>query len=178
MDSWIVAFWFFLPAGLANMAPVLANKIPGWNRWKTPLDLGGTFRGGRILGDNKSMRGVVSGVILATIIATIENLTVHSHLLPTTLWWPILGGLMGIGALLGDAGESFFKRRISRKPGQSWFPFDQTDYIVGGLLVGLPFLSDYHHLTALIIRVFILYFGLHLSSVYIGFKLKLKDAPI
>jgi hypothetical protein len=37
------ALWFFLPAGVANAAPVFANKIPVLNRWKTPMDFGKSY---------------------------------------------------------------------------------------------------------------------------------------
>ena len=35
------------------------------------------------------------------------------------------------GALLGDIIESFFKRRIGKKRGEDWIPFDQIDFILG-----------------------------------------------
>jgi CDP-2,3-bis-(O-geranylgeranyl)-sn-glycerol synthase len=37
------------------------------------------------------------------------------------------------GALLGDIIESFFKRRVGRKRGEDWIPFDQIDFILGVL---------------------------------------------
>ncbi len=171
-DFWL-AFWFFLPAGLANMAPVLASKLPVISRWKTPLDGAKKFRGHRVLGDNKTWRGLCSGAVLAA-----------------ALGWPIfawlglsldrgnyllLGAAMGIGALLGDAVESFFKRQFQVAPGDSWFPFDQIDYIIGGLLASLLFVRLPWNIYIL---VTVLYFGLHLTVSYIGFLLHFKDKPI
>lgn len=52
MNIFVEAF-FFLPAGLSNMAPVLINKVPVINRWNTPLDFGKSYKGERILGKTK-----------------------------------------------------------------------------------------------------------------------------
>lgn len=82
---------------------------------------------------------------------------------------------MGFGALAGDAIESFFKRQSGIAAGNSWFPFDQTDYIVGGLAMSL-FVSAWD--TKLFLVVIFEYFGLHLFTSYLAFKMKLKDKPI
>jgi CDP-2,3-bis-(O-geranylgeranyl)-sn-glycerol synthase len=82
---------------------------------------------------------------------------------------------MGAGALIGDALESFFKRRAHVKPGHSWFPFDQLDYIVGGLVFLYPFARPSF---AVVLWILFLYFGLHLIVSYIGYKLGFKNKPI
>ena len=61
MSNFWFALWFFLPAGLANGAPVIANKVPLINKWITPLDFGKTWGGKRIFGSNKTWRGLVVG---------------------------------------------------------------------------------------------------------------------
>ena len=45
---------------------------------------------------------------------------------------PVIGSIC-FGALLGDIVESFFKRRVGRKRGENWIPFDQLDFILGVL---------------------------------------------
>ena len=45
---------------------------------------------------------------------------------------PIIFSLC-FGALMGDIIESFFKRRIGKKRGEDWIPFDQLDFILGVL---------------------------------------------
>ena len=155
------------------MAPVLANKIPGLNQWDTPLDLGMTYKGTRLLGPNKRVRGVVFGTLLAAV-ASLVIITVSD--LPYAVNTFLIGGtFMGLGALLGDAIESFFKRRVGVKPGLSWFPFDQTDYIIGGLLFSYPILTPSMEL---VFQVFVLYFGLHIVVSYIGYLLGFKNKPI
>ncbi len=170
--SWLYALWFFLPAGVANATPVFVNKIPILNKWKTPLDLGLSFRSKRLLGPNKTIRGLLAGTLLGMLVGALQQKIglVGFH---ETSW--LIGGALGFGALLGDAVESFFKRQIGVASGEAWFPFDQTDYIIGGLVFALPFSS-----LSLIfcIQVLVMWFGIHLVSAFIGYKLGLKDKPI
>lgn len=172
-NDYIAAVLFFLPAGISNMSPVLANKIPYLNQWKTPLDFGYTYKGKRLLGDNKTLRGLVAGTVMGGITAMIVSKLNANTVVTVTPF--IAGCLLGFGALAGDAIESFFKRRVGIKPGDSWFPFDQTDYIAGGLLALYPFVQLP---LWVIMTVFVVYFGLHLLVAYIGYKLGLKDKPI
>ena len=175
MNIFVEAFFFFLPAGLSNMAPVLINKVPVINRWNTPLDFGKSYKGERIFGQNKTWRGLVSGVVFAGIIASLVA-TWYYHASPDYFRHLVIRGmLMGFGALAGDAIESFFKRQSGIAAGNSWFPFDQTDYIVGGLAMSL-FVSAWN--TKLFLVVIFEYFGLHLFTSYLAFKMKLKDKPI
>ncbi|HSX27706.1 MAG TPA: CDP-archaeol synthase, partial [Patescibacteria group bacterium] len=85
------------------------------------------------------------------------------------------GMLLGIGALTGDAMESFFKRRRGIKSGSSWYPFDQIDYIIGGLIFALLFIKP---TLSLILWVGLVYFGLHLVFSYLGYLLGLKKHPL
>ena len=169
----IFALLFFLPAGVSNMAPVFGNKVPGFKNWDTPLDFGKSYNGQRILGPNKRWRGLISGVVLGTITGVILSQTYFSHY--NTILFVALSASMSLGALVGDAAESFFKRQHGIKSGKPWFPFDQTDYIIGGLVFALPFTF----IPLWVIGwIFCLYFGLHLATSYIGYLLGLKDAPI
>ncbi len=176
MNDVIFAFLFFLPAGFANMAPVLVNKIPIINRYNYPLDGYAKFRGKRILGDHKTWRGLLSGVVMGILIAWFEIVIFKFKISDghdlNQLW---CGGLMGLGALTGDSVKSFFKRQININSGQSWFIFDQIDYILGGIIFTLPvvILSWYLYFTILTI-----YFSLHLIISFLGYLLKFKASPL
>lgn len=158
------------------MSPVLASRLPLLKKWDTPLDFGKKWHGKRLLGNNKTWRGVVFGSFMAGVTAAIEV----TILLGKPSWAGLIivawgGLLLGIGALTGDAVESFIKRRVGIEDGKSWFPFDQCDYIIGGLLFSYP-LIRWPLSIALI--VFGLYFGLHIIVSYIGYLLGLKAKPI
>ncbi len=182
MKDVIFALWFFLPAGVANASPVFANKIPLLNKWKTPMDFGKSFGKKRVLGDNKTWRGVLTGTVMGGLVGLVTFLIYPDS--ASQLWIDpvspafmmfVAGCTLGFGGLIGDAVESFFKRRANVKPGQSWFPFDQIDFVVGGLLFVTPFVNleaiDY-------LVIPLTWFGLHLVTAYIGYLLKLKDKPI
>ncbi len=171
------AFWFFLPAGIANMTPPLTNKIPWLKQWNAPLDLGGTFRGKRLLGNNKTWRGLWSGTVAASVTCFVQvNIVTRGNLtLSTAIISLIAGSILGFGALMGDVVESFFKRRVGIKSGKSWFPFDQLDYIVGGLILIYPFVRLP---LVMVLWIVVIYFGLHLLVSYIGYQLGFKDTAI
>lgn len=184
MSDWLFALWFFLPAGLANAAPVLFNKIPLLARFDAPLDGDRRFRGRPIFGANKRWRGLIGGTIVGAVVGFLQlALTsifpwLHEisgpidYSSPTPL---LLGALLGFGALIGDALESFFKRQLNVKPGHAWFPFDQLDYILGGILlslliVQLPWVQY--------LQITVVWFSAHLLFSFLGHLAGLKDRPI
>jgi CDP-2,3-bis-(O-geranylgeranyl)-sn-glycerol synthase len=180
----LLALWFLLPAAAANVAPILSAALPFLKHWNAPIDGGKTFRGKEVLGTHKTWRGLISGMVVATLVLWIQQLlvgqtewaqfvahTVNYASLPTLL----LGPLFALGALGGDALESFFKRQRGIKSGGTWVPFDQLDYVVGGLIVSLPFviLSPLQYLWAVAV-----WFLMHLFASYIGWLVGLKKQPI
>ena len=118
------------------MAPIFASKIPWLKTLDFPMDFYVQYRGKRLLGDHKTIRGLISGILLG--IATVyvqKQLFLSSEFIQTVslLHYPTqsaltLGTLLGAGALIGDAVESFFKRQLDIESGKSWFPYDQIDY--------------------------------------------------
>lgn len=178
------ALWFFLPAAIANMMPIFAARWKSLKRYDYPMDFHKTFRGKRIFGDHKTIRGLVVGMVFSTLVLWLQQLAVqHIHFVATLtdqvdyrqLSVLILGPLFGLGALLGDAIESFFKRQRGVKPGDGWFPFDQTDYIIGGAIATMPFvqLSILQYIWLIFIWLII-----HVISTFVGYKLGLKDKPL
>jgi CDP-diglyceride synthetase len=131
--------YFFLPGYVANGAPPVVAKLPLLRRWNTPVDLRASWKGKRLLGDNKTVRGVVTGILLSGLVFLLQKYFLSSVV--TTLaipydslpWW--FGFLLGFGVLVvGDCGKSFLKRRLGFAPGKSWVPFDQVDYTIGAFL--------------------------------------------
>lgn len=187
MANWLIdlafAFWFFAPAGIANMVPILVARLLGPNRLALPLDFGKSLGGKRVFGDNKTWRGLFFGVLAAVLICLLQFYIGDQTYLPFTATRPeydqaqpaILGFLLGLGALSGDAVESYFKRRAGVKAGEAWFPFDQLDYIIGAIifswwLVPVGFME--------IISLITVWFAMHLIFSYIGFRTGFKKKPI
>lgn len=173
MNDYLAAILFFFPAAVGNSWPVVAAKISWLKNWDTPMDFGKHWRGKRLLGTNKTWRGFITGTLAAGICAVIIGWLFPNTVAPANQF--VVGLLLGSGALLGDALESFAKRQLNIAPGNSWFPFDQIDYVIGGLLavslvVSLP-------LWVIVTNIFF-YFVLHIVSVYVFYKLGVRDKPI
>lgn len=192
-DAVLGALWLFLPVYVANMSPVFSAKV--LKRWTTPIDFGALHKDGkRVLGAGKTWRGLVMGGTMAGITALLMGL--FPVWIFTDLDFGIAQGgnaygvflygfLMGFTALIGDAVESYFKRRRNMERGAAWFPFDQLDFVVFGLLAAFAFhplligdwaINNYFDpwvLGTLLIGTP----ALHLLVNRIGYWLKLKDVP-
>ena len=117
--------WLMVPAYCANMAPPFTRFWRGWNR---PIHR-------RLLGEHKTVLGFALGVAAAIAAAWLQS---RAAALVPLMWhpdqWPIIGAICGVGALLGDAIKSFFKRRRGYAPGARWVPADQLDFAIAALL--------------------------------------------
>jgi CDP-2,3-bis-(O-geranylgeranyl)-sn-glycerol synthase len=175
----ISIIYLFLPAAAANMFAALSAKlIPTWNY---PLDGYKNFHGKRILGDHKTVRGIVIGILAATLIFMIQKYlffaspAIRSIALINYFNEPfVLGTLFGMGALAGDTVKSFFKRRANHKPGQAWFPYDQIDWVVGALLFTI---FSIHYSGLVILLTLCIFLVLHIIVKFIGYLLKLDKEP-
>lgn len=180
----LFAIWFLLPAALANAIPIVAAAVPGLKKFNAPIDGGKTFRGHELLGPHKTWRGIIAGIAIATATLWLQQVLVADtswarwladevNYASLSIW--LLGPLFAVGALGGDAIESFFKRQRNIKSGGSWVPFDQLDYIIGSVLVTLPFviLRPMQY-----VWIFVIWFVMHLASSYVGYLVGLKKDPI
>ncbi|MBW2969583.1 CDP-archaeol synthase [Candidatus Woesearchaeota archaeon] len=123
-----LAFYIMIPAYLANMSPALLGRFFP----RVSMDFGLSFGKKRLLGANKTWGGFLSGVVVAVLAGFVLS-RIYWPFEFSAVYWSFL---IGIGALVGDAVKSFFKRRVDIKPGRSWIPFDQIDFTVGALLFG------------------------------------------
>lgn len=167
---------FLIPGSIANIGAYFSKRI--FPKWNTPLDFGKKYRGIRIFGDHKTIRGLLVGSILSMITyILLLNIEIPTTLLiiPEDISVWSFGFMLGVSALLGDAIKSFFKRRIGIKPGASWFPLDQIDWILGVLIFSL-FVAE----ISIIFAASCLIIGLllHLIGRFIGYLAGLHKEPI
>ena len=157
------AFWFVLPAYFASISPVWFG-LEG----KLRMDFEKEFRGKRVFGTSKTVRGFFGGALCGTALGALQQLLFNES---NGL---VLGLLLGFGAMTGELVKSFFKRQRGIPPGRPWFPFDQLDFLIGGLafaaLVETPTLLG-------VVILIIITPPLHILSNIVDFKLGLKKVP-
>jgi len=178
---WEVArvLYFFLPAYLGNMSPALVT------RWFAPLavpiDGGRTLGGRRILGDHKTWRGLLAGIVVGALVFEAQRLAWQAGVARELALFdygahPVLpGALMGLAAGVGDAVKSFFKRRAGIAPGRPWLVFDQLDFLVASYLALLLVWTPPLMTTLLCVPVIL---GGHVVVTTLGYWLGLKEAWI
>ncbi|MEK6937935.1 MAG: CDP-archaeol synthase [Nanoarchaeota archaeon] len=160
------SLYFFLPAYVANMSPVLFKWLPFLNR---PIYE-------KKLGAHKTWRGVLVAAVIGTLVFAMQK---YAYTKGFTSWALIdysgfsilLGTFLGLGAIIGDAVKSYYKRKMNIAPGQPWWGWDQLDFVIGGLVFGLFF---YVPPAEVVLIIIVLTPALHLLFNYIGYLLKLN----
>src|SRR3989344_408748 len=99
------AFWFILPAYLANMAPVMVPDVLGFKNVR--LDLGKKWSDGReILGTHKTAHGLIVSVLLGSLTGWVLLRVCESYAWSFCANVPSgakVGALLGLGTIVGDA---------------------------------------------------------------------------
>lgn len=171
------AFWVMLPAYVPNNAAVLA----GGGR---PIDGGRSWGGRRILGDGKTWRGTLVGTLAGVGVAL--GLTAVSEPVSAAAGislpaFPLTAAIgLALGAMAGDIGASFLKRRTGRERGAAFPGVDQLDFVVGALLLTALFAPAWALSTftpGVIAAILILTPILHVGTNIIAYKLGLKNEP-
>ena len=152
--------YLLVPAFAANMAPVIFRSK--FKFLAIPLDFGYVINKKPLLGKNKTVRGLVMGLIFSVFFAFLQKLALRMPFFREISvldysGWLYIGFLLGFGAIAGDAIESFFKRRFGIHPGKPWIPFDQTDFVIGSLfcISFYQILGSRIYLTAIICSFFL-----------------------
>src|SRR3989338_2679631 len=163
----IKSLYFFLPAYFANMMPVLCKKLPFLAR---PVSE-------KWFGRHKIWRGLVVAVIAGTVVFWLQGVMYDAGFRSWasidysdfSLW---LGFWLGLGAILGDLVKSYYKRKAGIKEGRSWIPFDQLDFVIGGLVLGwIVYVPD----VEIVFFILLLSPLLHVVVNYIGYVLRMKE---
>lgn len=139
----------FIVAGLAHSAWLRTSAS---RRLLLPVDAGARFRGKRVFGDNKTVRGFVAMVPAAAASFALFHVLVSRVAPPIAadLWrldtagYGALGAWAGLGFMLGELPNSFVKRQFDVAPGMApasragtavVFVVDRVDSIIGMLVV-------------------------------------------
>ncbi len=171
----VMAMWLMLPAYIANpMAVVFGGG--------TPVDMGMKWMDGqRVLGDGKTIRGLVGGTIcgiIAGIIQIYAASTFNIMIVPTMT----AVFTLSFGALFGDLIKSFFKRRVGFVRGAELPLIDQLDFVAGAWLLTyifdpVWFTENFISSPWIILTVLVLTPILHRLTNIFGYNIKLKKEP-
>jgi CDP-2,3-bis-(O-geranylgeranyl)-sn-glycerol synthase len=151
------------------MFPVIFGKL------NFPL---GTPINEKLFGAHKTYRGFYAGFFGALLIIMIQKnlylkgvLTQYSLIEYDQINVFIYAFLFGFGTITGDTIKSFFKRKMGIKAGRPWFPFDQTDFIIGSYLFLLPlFILPWQNFLTLLLITPILHFLVNVLAYFLGLK--------
>lgn len=172
--------YFYLPGGLANIGAVVAKFVPFFREIKTPVDMGISFRGRRLIGDHKTIGNALFGVILGTFTGVIkylyfDNFLTDFLLLRLSFWQNLaMSLLMSFGAVSGDLIKSIVKRQIGISAHKAWIPFDEIDHTTMSMLLVKVFFGISWQIVIVTILIVSL---LHFISNFVGYVLKIKKVP-
>ncbi len=171
----VEAVWLILPAYAAN------GLVPLF-RGKRRLDFNRKFIDGEpILGPGKSIEGLIWGGVVGAMIGLVEMLAfpylpweLSDVPLRLSMMTPLLGLLLGLGAMAGDSAGSFIKRRLKLKRGAKAPLLDQLDFFFGAILFAsavTPIRLEWVILMAVLTPIF------HYAACVVGYALKIKKEP-
>ncbi len=175
------ALWLGLPAWFANGMPLIFGG-------GTPIDLGKNFRDGkRILGDGKTIRGFIAGLLSGIIVTYIQTLfipqtldLIQEYTILTPNVYEIIntnllrGCLLSLGALFGDLFGSFIKRRRGMKRGEMFLGMDQLGFIIFAILFALPVIQPDVIFVLILLGIS---FIAHILANVISYLIGIKNEP-
>ena len=151
------ALLFIGPAYFANAAPLVLGG-------GASLDGGRSLADGRpIFGPHKTVRGVIAGIVVGTLIGLAESLVDPR--------FATAGFMIALGAVLGDLLGALVKRRLNVEPGKAFPVLDQLDFILGSVVLGYPFFQVG---LISILLVVVVTPPIHLATNYGAYRLGIK----
>jgi CDP-2,3-bis-(O-geranylgeranyl)-sn-glycerol synthase len=151
-DGFLSAAWLVVALSIAGAAHVLWLKSSSGKRFALPLDGGATFRGRRVFGANKQVRGLMmmplAGAMAFMLLGGLRDR--YPDWMAAGLWdispgaYAALGFACGLAFMLAELPNSFFKRQLDVAPGEApvrgalrvaCLVLDRCDSTLGVLLV-------------------------------------------
>jgi CDP-2,3-bis-(O-geranylgeranyl)-sn-glycerol synthase len=131
MNQIIDLVLFLLPIYIANAVPVVLGG-------GAPLDFGLKLPDGqRLLGDSKTVRGFVAGVVAGTLAGGIIALAYQLPFFSDMRTQFVGGAVLAFGTMFGDALGSMIKRRFGVSSGKP-FVLDSIFFLVIALIFVFP----------------------------------------
>ena len=178
----VQVLYMALPVMMAAAVHIVVIRYDLLRRLKVPIDLGWTFRGRQVFGNNKTWRGA-----LVMIAGSSAAMALQQRLrLPSLELFDyglvnagLCGALLGLGFVLGELPNSFLKRRCGIAPGNqaegAKYLFctllDQLDSVVGCLLMlALVWLPSWEVVVMALVLCSLVHVAFNLVYVWMGLK--------
>ncbi len=173
----IEAVWLILPAYAANGLATLSRLFKKTH----PIDREAKLAGRPLLGPTKTWEGLIVGTIIGTTIAGIQMVVLPylpfdqaPVILTIVPMSPLLGFILGLGAMVGDLAGSFIKRRAGISPGRPAPVLDQIDFLIFSLLFASMLITLKWEWVAMLLIITPV---LHYAACIVGYLLKIKREP-
>ncbi len=171
--------YLIIPAVIANTMPVFVKKY--FKKLNYPIDFYKKINGKRILGDNKTFRGFIFGILGSIIIVLLQKILSNYILFSkislidySRINILLFGFLIGFFVLLFDSIASFIKRRLNFKPGESFFILDQINGGIGFVFTIYFYLNSFN----IILFSLIIWFLGHFLIKYLGYLFEIDKNKI
>ncbi|OGI12169.1 hypothetical protein A3K64_02440 [Candidatus Micrarchaeota archaeon RBG_16_36_9] len=158
-----------------------ANGFPPLARGRRPIDFNKKISDNRIFGDGKTIEGLGLGLLAGFLVGALESYlfpSLNAYALQYGVQLPVIslfvGFMIAFGALCGDLGGSFIKRRLGLKRGSDVPLLDQWNFIFGAIAFAYFFtqITIWMFLIMLLITPII-----HRIANIIAHKIKVKKEP-
>lgn len=170
MAQFLELLVFLIPIYIANSSPVVLGG-------GAPLDFGLVLRDGRrLLGDGKTARGFVAGVLAGTAAAGIIAMAWRLPFFPDAGTQFAAGFALSFGTMAGDALGSFIKRRAGVQSGKP-FVLDTVMFLFVSLAAVFPLASRDLYEPFNVFFFTILTIVLHPMTNMLANRLGLKKVP-
>ena len=187
-------FYFGTPIIFAALIHGFILKYNWLNGLKKPMDCGIKVHGKPLFGANKTWRGLVVSVFGTVVFAYVhywlylaspffERLSIVNYDLVCPLY---IGLALGVGMILGELPNSFFKRQLGIGAGEQQSDlkgflfriYDQLDLLTGAwlLMLFVPHFSVRQNLDVVFFSIFMT-LVLHILIAYIGYALGMRKTP-
>ena len=179
----MINLWIEFVKSLLILFPAYAaNGFPPLARGRTPIDLNKRWLdGNRVFGDGKTFEGFSLGLFIGFLVGGLESYlypSLNAYAMQYGTELPVInlfvGFMIAFGALVGDLGGSFIKRRFKLARGADVPLLDQWNFIIGCVLFSFLFteITIWMFLIMLVITPVV-----HRIANIIGHRLKIKREP-
>lgn len=174
-----------MPVIIAAILHMLVVKLNLFQFLAHPIDFRQKYKGKRIFGDNKTIRGIFFMVLFSVILCYVLSYSTfylnNDYILYDFKKYPpyLYGVLLGLGYSLFELPNSFVKRQLNIESGKRGSILnilsDQADSVIGCYILIYPFIEASF---SFIIAGIVLFTAIHLLFNFLLFVIGIRKNPM